>query len=797
MSSLQQVNPRVRNIRTSSHGDLQVLAAHITDQITLSRSKWQDSQVNIKEGDLVLLRDTQVKRNEWPMALVIKAHPSSDGKGGQKPFNRVMDVSSGDPHRAGIKPLSFVRQVLAVCLYPELLHDNKLPPDVRLRAQTLLEACEGESVGSYSASSGLPYIRQSIAEFITRRDAGVPSYPRNIFISAGSQRAVMIVVKLLASGEGETQTGVLTPIPCPHTLPMLLDEAGVTLVPYHLREDQGWAVELEQLQLALRTARGRCRPRAIYISNPGNPTGHVQDRKSIEEVIRFAASEGLFLLVDEVYQDSVYGEDREFVSYKKVLFEMDQQYSETVELASFHSLSNAIMGECGLRAGYMELVNMDPVVMFFVDTMLTADISTPITGQLTLELMVNPPTPGESSYDTYRQEILFNQVTLAQNAQRAWEFLNDLPAMSCQPAMGGIYLYPLLDVPPGMIEQAKMVVKLLASGEGETQTGVLTPIPCPHTLPMLLDEAGVTLVPYHLREDQGWAVELEQLQLTLRSARGRCRPRAIYISNPGNPTGHVQDRKSIEEVIRFAASEGLFLLVDEVYQDSVYGQGREFVSYKKVLFEMGQKYSETVELASFHSLSNAIMGECGLRGAYMEVINMDPAVMTFLKNLQAANSPAVLPQLALELMVNPLILGDPSYETYTWEILFNQVTLAQNAQRAWEFLNDLPAMSCQPAMGGIYLYPLLDVPPGMIEQAKIVGVEADVLYCRRLLEEEGVCVGPGCDNGQADKNYHLRICILVPPATLDQVLARLSSFHLRQLDTFSHPDRGVKDTKDT
>lgn len=44
------------------------------------RKKWQDSKPNIKEGDLVLLKDDQVKRNEWPMALVTKAIADSDGK---------------------------------------------------------------------------------------------------------------------------------------------------------------------------------------------------------------------------------------------------------------------------------------------------------------------------------------------------------------------------------------------------------------------------------------------------------------------------------------------------------------------------------------------------------------------------------------------------------------------------------------------------------------------------------------------------------------------------------------------
>lgn len=48
----------------------------------------------------------------------------------------------------------------------------------------------------------------------------------------------------------------------------------------------------------------------------------------------------------------------------------------------------------------------------------------------------------------------------------------------------------------------------------------------------------------------------------------------------------------------------------------------------------------------------------------MEVINMDPGVKKYLVSLQAPSSPAVLPQLALEVLVNPPTPGDPSYEIY-------------------------------------------------------------------------------------------------------------------------------------
>lgn len=52
-----------------------------------------------------------------------------------------------------------------------------------------------------------------------------------------------------------------------------------------------------------------------------------------------------------------------------------------------------------------------------------------------------------------------------------------------------------------------------------------------------------------------------------------------------------------------------FILSTKVYQDNVYADGCKFHSFKKVLFEMGPEYSNTVELASFHSTSKCYMGE--------------------------------------------------------------------------------------------------------------------------------------------------------------------------------------------
>lgn len=54
------------------------------------------------------------------------------------------------------------------------------------------------------------------------------------------------------------------------------------------------------------------------------------------------------------------------------------------------------------------------------------------------------------------------------------------------------------------------------------------------------------------------------------------------VINPGNPTGQVLSRDNIEEIIKFAYKERLFIFADEVYQDNIYAEGSKFFSFKKV-----------------------------------------------------------------------------------------------------------------------------------------------------------------------------------------------------------------------
>ena len=51
----------------------------------------------------------------------------------------------------------------------------------------------------------------------------------------------------------------------------------------------------------------------------------------------------------------------------------------------------------------MELLNVDQEVRILADTLVDMEISSPVPGQLALDVLLNPPQPSEPCYDSYTQ----------------------------------------------------------------------------------------------------------------------------------------------------------------------------------------------------------------------------------------------------------------------------------------------------------------------------------------------------------------------------------------------------------
>ncbi|XP_041375568.1 alanine aminotransferase 2-like [Gigantopelta aegis] len=194
-------------------------------------------------------------------------------KGVKKPFRDVIRANIGDCHATGQKPITFLRQVAALCAHPAgLMNAAVMPDDAKQRAKRILASCGGQSVGAYSDSAGVRVIREDIAKYIAERDA-FPCDPDNIYLSTGASDSIKSVLKLLMTGKsGDDRAGIMIPIPQYPLYTATIAEYNAYPVGYFLDEDDTWALSIGELKRAITAAQKHCEPRAIVVINPGNPT---------------------------------------------------------------------------------------------------------------------------------------------------------------------------------------------------------------------------------------------------------------------------------------------------------------------------------------------------------------------------------------------------------------------------------------------------------------------------------------------------------------------------------------------
>lgn len=374
-------------------------------------------------------------------------------EGQKKPFDKVIRANIGDCHAMGQKPITFLRQVLTLCIKPDLIDKTGYPEDVKQRAKEILEGCAGQSLGSYSDSAGIEVIRRQTADYIKNRD-GFESDWRNIVLTAGATSGIKGLLSLLRCDIDCKTPGIMVPIPQYPLYSATLAEYGMQQIGYYLDEKNNWGLDISELKRAINEARKVSHPRAIVVINPGNPTGQVLTKENICNIVKFAAEEQLVIFADEVYQDNVYPKDSAFHSFKKVICEMGPPYNK-LELASFMSCSKGYMGECGIRGGYMELVNMCPNVMAMFLKSISAQLCPTTVGQAAISCVVNPPKPGEPSYDLFIKEKCDVLESLKERAQLVYDTFNSFENFSCNVVQGAMYAFPSFTLPPKAIEAAK------------------------------------------------------------------------------------------------------------------------------------------------------------------------------------------------------------------------------------------------------------------------------------------------------------------------------------------------------
>lgn len=373
----------------------------------------------------------------------------------QKEGKKIIFTNVGNPQALGQRPLTFPRQVMALCQAPMLMEDPNVnilfPADVIARAKHYLAMTTG-GLGAYSDSRGLPGIRKEVAEFIERRD-GYPSDPDLIFLTDGASKGVMQILNTIIRDEKD---GILVPVPQYPLYSAAISLFGGTLVPYYLEESANWGLDVGELRKSVLEARYKgITVRAMVIINPGNPTGQCLSRDNIKELIEFCYVENLVLLADEVYQQNIYQDERPFVSAKKVSMDMGLPFSKELQLVSYHTVSKGYWGECGQRGGYFEMTNIPPKTVDEIYKVASISLSPNVPGQVFLGLMVNPPKPADISYQMFVTESKAILESLRRRAHLMTDGFNSCRNVVCNFTEGAMYSFPQIKLPPKAIAAAK------------------------------------------------------------------------------------------------------------------------------------------------------------------------------------------------------------------------------------------------------------------------------------------------------------------------------------------------------
>ncbi len=139
---------------------------------------------------------------------------------------------------------------------------------------------------NYPHVNGIPQLRENVAALY--RGAA----PENVLTTVGAIEANYITVRTLLSAPDE----IVIMLPNYMQIWGVAKNHGLSIRPFHLREEAGWAPDLEELDAAVTPAT-----KLIAVCNPNNPTGYILSEREMDAIVACAERVGAWILADEVY----------------------------------------------------------------------------------------------------------------------------------------------------------------------------------------------------------------------------------------------------------------------------------------------------------------------------------------------------------------------------------------------------------------------------------------------------------------------------------------------------------------
>jgi aspartate/methionine/tyrosine aminotransferase len=250
-----------------------------------------------------------------------------------------------------------------------------------------------------------------------------------------------------------------------------------------------------------------------------------------------------------------------------------------------------------------------------------------------------------------------------------------------------------------------------------------------------LAQAHVHQVPLDFDEKEGWSLNLEALFAV-------CTPKtkAVLVVTPSNPTGWTMSKEEMQRLVEFTRARDIWIVSDEVYNRSLYGEvhAPSFLEVTKEddLLLTVNSFSKSWAMTGWRL--GWLIGPAAAEEIVRDVAlydNMGPPTFTQFGGVVALRDGDAFIQEQLNL----------------WE---------SNLDIIMDRLGNNPKIHISRPKATFYVF------------FKVEGEEDCLVLAKKLIDEAGLSLAPGCAFGQDCKGW-MRLCFAVSESKLTQALDRL------------------------
>jgi aspartate aminotransferase len=143
----------------------------------------------------------------------------------------------------------------------------------------------------YGPAAGLPELRQTIADYVSRT-RNVPVSSEEVVVVPGGKPIIFFAMLALVD-EGDE---VIYPNPGFPIYESMVNYSGGKAIPIPLREERDFSVDVRELASLIND-----RTRLIILNSPHNPTGGVLTKKDVLQIAGAIGDRNIMVLSDEIY----------------------------------------------------------------------------------------------------------------------------------------------------------------------------------------------------------------------------------------------------------------------------------------------------------------------------------------------------------------------------------------------------------------------------------------------------------------------------------------------------------------